>query len=65
MTDVASLDVWPLGDLPGSLGVCVRRALPLFAFALGPVALGPRVLSSNEPITPEKEGTTKLQNTNS
>ena len=45
MTDVASLGewgVWPLGDLPG---VCVRRALPL----LGPVALGPRVLTSRLP----------------
>ena len=42
MTDVASLGVWPLGDLPG---VCVRRALPL----LGPVALGPRVPKSRLP----------------
>ena len=40
----ASLGVWPLGDLPG---VCVRRALPL----LGPVALGPRVLTSRLPPT--------------
>jgi len=44
MTDVASLGVWPLGDLPG---VCVRCTLPL----LGPVALAFRA-DSKEPITP-------------
>ena len=48
MTDVASLGLWPLGDLPG---VCVRRNFGAHScpFFLGPVALGPRVLTSRLP----------------